>query len=191
MLYRWETAIKVAMMEENPNIAELPAYREDLFTIAQKEEIDQILAKVAKNRKSEIDGLRWQLRKNVKQIFDKMYKDIERLDTYGIHIDVLIHNQLESLKKEKALMQLVSQHYRIGNAKCREVLNQEPGKKKWENFCTFEDEVLLQAVDEYFEQLSHACDMLFGSMERIKIQKMEVELQRLESLKKFIQQKIS
>ena len=155
-------AIAIVMNEPNPDIGELPAYREDALTWEQKTQIDQILAKVARNRQSEIDGLRWQLRKNVKQIFDKMYKDIERLDTYGIHIDVSIHNQLELLRYYPRQMQLKTHQYHIGNTKCREVLEQEPGRNKRENFRKFENGVLSQSVDKYFEQLFAAFDAIFS-----------------------------
>ena len=217
MLYRyanWETAIQASMRRESPNIWKFPAYREDTLTWEQKTQINQVLAKVARNQQSEIDGLLWQLRKNVKQIFDKMYKDIERLDTYGIHIDVLIHNQL--LRYYPRQMQLKTHQYHIGNTKCREVLEQEPGTNKRENFRKFENGVLSQSVDKYFEQLFAAFDAIFAfidnsvkrkivlqdtktqqyhaavqkflrEQEKQKKQKAKIQakLQRLESLKKL------
>ena len=55
--------------------------------------------------------------------------------------------------------------YQIDNAKCMEVLKLPSGKKKKKDFRKFENEVLAEGVDMYFERLSEVCETVFASID--------------------------
>ena len=164
------------MNKPNPDMGEFLAYREYLVTVAQKEQIDQILAKVAKNQQRKINKLQRQLDEKAEQIFGKIRVHAQKLSHYGNDIEWMIDSHhLKTLQKKKTISELALKRYCIADAKCRKVLEQQPGPEKSESFRKFTNEVLFQAVDEYFRQLSQICDALF----------LRIELQRLESLKKL------
>ena len=156
-------AIKALMKQEHPNIAILPAYSKEGVTVAQSEQVDYILGQVAQSRKGQRDELQQHLLAKTKKAFDKIWGNIQELERYGIRIDTTsIDKQMKLLEENKTLMRLAEKCYRIGDAKCMEVLKLQSGKKKKNDFRKFENEVLAEGVDMYFEQLSSACDVLFA-----------------------------
>ena len=168
-------AIKTLMKQEHPNIAILPAYSKEGVTVAQSEQVDYILGQVAQSRKGQRDELQQHLLAKTKKAFDKIWGNIQELERYGIRIDTTsIDKQMKLLEENKTLMRLAEKCYRIGDAKCMEVLKLQSGKKKKNDFRKFENEVLAEGVDAYFEQLSSACDVLFAFIdEALKAQKAE------------------
>ena len=161
-----DKAIQALTDQKQPDISALPAYNEETVTVKQQKGIQNILQWVAQGRKQQMETLQTHLLENSQNAFEKIAKHIAQLESRGLHINAdFIRKQRENLESDKTLMRQAEKCYRIDNAKCMEVLKLPSSKKKKNDFRKFENEVLAEGIDMYFEQLSESCETVFASID--------------------------
>ena len=162
-----DEAIQALMEQEQPDIAALPAYNEETVTVKQQKGIQSILKWATQGRKQQMETLQTHLLENSQSVCAEITQHIAQLESHGLHINAnFIGKQTESLESDKTLMRQAEKCYRIDNAKCMEVLKLPSGKKKKKDFRKFENEVLAEGVEMYFERLSEVCETVFASIGR-------------------------
>ena len=159
----WEEALEAEIKQENPNIGNFPAYSEEAVTMAQHKQLGYLLGLLAQNRQGDIDELQQVLLKKAEEVFGKIRQDMEKLNRYSINANTeAVEKQQDFLKDNRTIAQLVGRRYQLEDSECRDILMQEPGKRKRQNFRKFGNNVFSQGVAAYFEQLSTACEVLFA-----------------------------
>ena len=156
-------AIEEEMQQQNPDIGNFPAYREDSVTMAQHKQLNYILSLLVQNRRCYIDELQQQMLAKATEVFGKIREDMENLNRYNIGINTAeVEKQQGFLKGNKTLSQLASRRYRFEDSQCKSILLQEPGDSKRQDFREFENDVFSRGIAAFFEQISTACEVLFA-----------------------------
>ena len=106
----------------------LLAYDEESLTVAQHNKIDYLLSLVVQNREGKREELQQQLLERATEVFAKIRTDMEKFNEYGMRMGIeIVDKQLDFLRENKTLAQVVRKHYRTGDAECLEVLKLDCG----------------------------------------------------------------